>query len=129
MKTDSLIILVIASTLCCAGCVKSSYPQEASGVQKSTATSLPDQGTHCTVQFRRDDLGASRELPVAPTTSSINGAEVSVSGRFVRGDEEWIVLTNANQELWIPRPVILLMIVDLPQKSAQNHDHGDDQPH
>lgn len=129
MKTYSLMIIVLASTLCCAGCVKSSSPQEASGVQKSAAISLPDQGSHCTVQFRRDYLGSSRELPVAPTTSSINGAEVSVSGRFLRSDEEWIVLTNSNQELWIPRSVILLMIVDAPPKSAQNHDHGDGQSH
>lgn len=126
MKKQFLLILMLASGLFYAGCAKSSPTQ----ANRPESNSVPKQGAYCSVQIRRDYLGASRELPVSPTTSSINGAEVSVSGRFLRADAEWIVLSDIDhRELWIPRSVILLMRVEIPQKSNQDHTHGSDQTH
>ena len=75
----------------------------------------PPAGAHCTVQFRRDMLGSHSDLPISPLTDGINGANVSVSGRLLRTDDQWIVLarkhheTGAEYELWIPRDNVLLL--------------------
>ncbi len=72
------------------------------------ARALPPVGAPCKVQFRRDLLGTSRDLPVPPMTDSMNGAETSLSGRFLRMDDEWIVLErNDNEQVWVPREVVL----------------------
>jgi len=74
----------------------------------------PKTGAICTVQFRRDALGAGASLPIPPTTDNINGAQVSIGGRFSRMDDSWIVLTafqNDKEEIWIPHSVILLIKV------------------
>lgn len=49
-------------------------------------------GRECTVQFRRDALGAGTTVPISPETSEINGASVVLRGtlRAVRG--EWLEL-------------------------------------
>ena len=76
----------------------------------------PKAGAICTVQFRRDALGASASLPISPTTYNINGAEVSIGGRFSRMDDSWVVLTafknDKKEEIWIPHSVILFIKVD-----------------
>lgn len=77
--------------------------------------STPRVGADCTVQFRRDVLGAATDLPVPPLTGSINGAEVAVSGRFLRMDDDWIVLEHVEgHQLWVPRAVVLLLRVQSP---------------
>ena len=80
--------------------------------RSSPESMCPKLGASCTVQFRRDALGASANLPVPPTTSSINGANVSVGGKFSKMNEDWVVLKGGNKgEIWIPRSVILLLEV------------------
>lgn len=78
----------------------------------------PPLGKQCTIQFRRDALGAARDLPVPPTTDSVNGAGTSVHGKLIRSDEEWLVLQigkgEASRETWIPKQLVLLI---------QYHDH------
>jgi hypothetical protein len=77
----------------------------------------PPLGRQCTVQFRRDLLGTSRELPVAPTAGSINGAETCVRGVLAVVTDEWIVLNHSTlvagkaieREYWIPRSAVLLI--------------------
>jgi len=73
----------------------------------------PPLGKQCTIQFRRDVLGVARDLPVPPTTNSINGAETSVRGTLLRSDEEWLVLQigsgGATRETWIPKQLVLLI--------------------
>ena len=64
---------------------------------------------NCTVQFKRDLLGASANLPVSPTTESINGVSVSVSGTLLSLDREWIVLKSGNGTVWVPRQNVLLL--------------------
>lgn len=75
-----------------------------------TTHNAPKQGSYCTVQFRRDALGAAADNPIPPTTGSINGAGVCITGKFSRMDEDWVILTEGKDvETWIPRGVILLI--------------------
>jgi hypothetical protein len=73
-------------------------------------------GSKCTVQFRRDALGGAGALPVPPLSNVVNGAEVSVAGKLVKADADWIVLSREREhdEIWIPRHNVLL--VQLPGK-------------
>ncbi|HMO35418.1 MAG TPA: hypothetical protein PKA06_05190 [Gemmatales bacterium] len=67
-------------------------------------------GQQCTVQFRRGDaLGAGGGLPVPPTTSAINSAEVYVSGKLKAIAGSWIKIEVEGKEFLIPREVILLL--------------------
>jgi len=91
---------LILNILVAAGC-ESKTPR--------TAHNAPKQGSYCTVQFRRDALGAAADLPIPPTTGSISGASVCVTGKFSRMDEDWVILTEGKDETWIPRSVILLI--------------------
>ena len=70
---------------------------------------VPPSGEACTVQFRRDALGAAAANGIPPTTDSMNGASVSVHGKLVRTDSEWVILRSAGKTLWIPRSSILLL--------------------
>ena len=108
MKTiKKLAIVVIVLTLFAV----ISCDSKTSG-SKAANRITPKAGAYCTVQFRRDALGASADLPVPPTTGSINGAEVCVSGKFSKMNEDWVVLTEGNGgEIWIPRSMILLIKV------------------
>src|SRR5687767_12737962 len=74
--------------------------------------SQPPIGKECVVQFRRGDaLGGAGNLPVAPLTGSINGAETSVSGKVRQVTEEWVVIEKANKaQLWIPKSSVLLIV-------------------
>jgi hypothetical protein len=69
----------------------------------------PPIGKNCNVQFRRDALGAAASLPVSPLTSSINGATTSVSGKLKAVSKDWIILERGNEEIWIPKGVVLLI--------------------
>jgi hypothetical protein len=83
------------------------------GCGEEPVAGTPTIGKTCTVQFRRDALGAAMNLPVNPTTGSINGAEVMISGTIVDVTPEWIVLDSGRENLrtYVPRSVILLLDV------------------
>ena len=67
-------------------------------------------GKRCTIQFRRDALGAGATLPISPMTGSINGAETSISGILKRSSSDWVVIEGHNaREILIPKSVILLI--------------------
>lgn len=45
-------------------------------------------------------------------TASINGADISVSGKLRNVTEEWIVIESGDQSLmWIPKAAILMVQV------------------
>ncbi len=69
----------------------------------------PPIGKTCTIQFRRDALGAGSELPISPMTSNVNGAETAITGTLQSANDQWIVLTASGKEIWVPRAVILLV--------------------
>lgn len=66
-------------------------------------------GERCTVQLRRDALGAGADLPVPPTTSMINGAEVTVAGELLTYDTDGLMITTPEGQLWIPAASVLLV--------------------
>ena len=72
-------------------------------------------GKDCVVQFNRNSLGAAANLPVPPMTSSINGADVCVSGKLTQVGDKGIIIERTkgvaavNQKLWIPEASILLI--------------------
>ena len=63
------------------------------------------------MQFRRDMLGTSANLPVGPMTDSIDGAAVSVGGKLPGADPDWIALENevAGGSMWVPRRNVLML--------------------
>jgi hypothetical protein len=91
-------LAVLAATLFVVGCNRA-----------NAAPGGTIRGKSCTIQFRRDALGAAAALPVSPLTGSINGAETSISGTFVRFNDEWIVIESRGNEIWVPRAVVLLL--------------------
>lgn len=95
-----LLLLLVAS-----GCNRQS--SAASSTKAEIASPI---GARCTVQFRRDVLGGSMDVPVSPTTDRINGVDVSVTGELVDMTSEWIVLErHPGGVLWIPRQNVLLL--------------------
>ncbi len=66
-------------------------------------------GKACTVQFRRDALGAAANTPVPPMVNRMNGAETCAMGTLKRATAEWVVIEKNGKEIWIPRSVILLI--------------------
>jgi hypothetical protein len=74
----------------------------------------PKPGTACKVQFRRDALGSSGvAVPIGPTTDGVNGATVSLNGKFKAMDKRWIIVEDERGErvFWIPRDMILCFSV------------------
>jgi len=95
--TRLAITALILSLFVAAGCERKGH-------------NVPKRGSYCTVQFRRDALGAAADLPISPTIGFISGANVCVTGKFSRMDEDWVILTEGKDvETWIPRSVILLI--------------------
>ncbi len=80
----ALVAMLLLVVLVCSGCEK---PGSAAASGKIPA------GSSCTIQFKRDMLGISRELPISLMTGSMNGAEVSLSGKLIRMDD-W--MTNGS---------------------------------
>lgn len=111
MRTK-VIAVVIASGLCVllmAGCKVETH--EGRSGSQGAAGIKPEVGSACTVQLRRDALGASTGL-IPPDTESVGGATVSVRGKFSRMDDNWVVLAASDKdEIWIPRGMILLIEV------------------
>ena len=69
-------------------------------------------GKNVIIQFRRDALGAAADLPVSPTTGSINGAKTSIVGLLQTVDATGVTLGNHQRKgspRWIPREVILFV--------------------
>ena len=81
------------------------------GCDNATAadSSASPAGKPCTVQFRRDALGAAASLPISPTTGGINGVDTAISCTFKSTRDDWIIVTRAGKEVWIPKSVILLI--------------------
>ncbi len=66
-------------------------------------------GKPCEVQFKRNALGGAADLPVPPTTGSINGAKVSVNGAIRVVTDKSILIDSGKKAYWIPLDAILLV--------------------
>jgi hypothetical protein len=79
-----------------------------------SSVGTPKAGTACKVQFRRDALGSSGvTLPIGPTSDGVNGAVVSLNGKFKAMDKRWIIVQDerGERDFWIPRDMILCFSV------------------
>jgi hypothetical protein len=83
------------------------------GGRKDTGKLEPKVGSQCVVQFRRDALGGGvNSNPIGPTVDSVNGSQISLPGMIEKIGDDWLVLrTRDNQQLWIPRGMILCLEV------------------
>lgn len=90
------------------------YQEQAARRERETLS--PVRGAVCTVVFRRELIGVERMEPTAATIDGVNNA---VRGRFVLMNDDWIVLTGAEdgdvRQQWIPRGNVLLLEVDSSQ--------------
>ena len=81
----------------------------------ATGAPTPPLGKICTVQFRRDALGAAASLPVPPMSEGINGAATSIPGKLKSAIGDWIVVDPGGAdpgrptEIWVPKTAVLLI--------------------
>jgi hypothetical protein len=102
------LILLLLTFL--AGCGSDDRTDESTRALRSKV------GYYCTVQFRRDALGAAASNAIPATTGVMNGAEVQLTGllKDVKGDY-LVIETPApgdptkKNEYWVPRHSILLL--------------------
>jgi hypothetical protein len=70
----------------------------------------PPVGKSCSIQFRRDALGAGASGPSSALAGNINGADVAISGTLKSTSGEWVVVLDVKgSEIWVPKAVILLI--------------------
>ena len=69
-------------------------------------------GQNILIQFRRDALGAGRELPISPDTDEINGASTSIVGKLIAVSETSVVIQRKDDPHWVPRETILFIRVN-----------------
>jgi hypothetical protein len=109
MKTFVLVmgvILMVVGIMLTTGCEQRAEAAPTGGRLAQMHTRI------CTVQFRRDALGASRDLPVSPMTGGINGATVAVVGKLRSFDDAWLAVdTEKDGVVFIPKEVVLLVQV------------------
>lgn len=108
LRWRTLFLLVIAGVV---GWSAYSYWSEYSelAARKDRELMAPTAGTQCTVIFRKEELGTSTNQ-LAPM--QIDGVSNHVQGKFVKLNDDWIVLAEAGgKQLWIPRGHVLLMRV------------------
>jgi hypothetical protein len=93
-------VAMFSATLLLTGCEHSAAPDHPN----------PPVGKSCSIQFRRDALGAGASGPSSPLAGNINGADVAISGTLKSTSGEWVVLLDSKgRETWVPKAVILLI--------------------
>ena len=101
-----LTVLITIGSLALVGC--------ASGLTGAREAGDPPIGENCRVQFKRSDLGAADNRPISPTAMD---SDVSVSGKLLRIDQDWVVVDTAGtnvvgtapSKVWVPRRNVLLL--------------------
>jgi hypothetical protein len=118
------VIAFFCVLIAAAGCDNGPAAPTNGAAKGSTADPAnPPLGAYCTVQFNRNALGAAMASPVPPMTNVMNGADVSIDGKLLKVDADWVVLesqvgagTSSSPwhmaNIWIPRQNILLMRFD-----------------
>ena len=71
-------------------------------------------GQRCSVQFRRDALGAAAASPIPPETDAMNGAEVVIVGTLKRVQDDAVLIDTDRFEYIIPMHAILSLRFELP---------------
>jgi hypothetical protein len=101
MKTLKVLVIGITVAVLLSSCFSDHY----SYLNKK-------RGKPCTVQFKRNALGAAAALPVSPWDNNINGADVAISGTLKKVDKDAITIIKGKTTYWIPKDSILLVQFD-----------------
>jgi len=109
--------VAVMTVLTVSSCGKAPRPEEADGREsgisdeKAPASHPLAQylGQACTVQFKRNALGGGANLPVPPTTGSINGAQVCLGGTLEAVTGNSILIAQPQKRYWIPIDSVLLV--------------------
>ena len=99
LLTTLACVVAFAATLLLTGCDSAT----------TAGSPSPPVGKSCSIQFRRDALGAGASGPSSPMAGNINGADVAISGTLKSTSGEWVVLDVNGRETWVPKAVILLI--------------------
>ena len=97
---DLWVLVFVFTIWCSAVSLARQYPCHLinTGCNSAVASSTgPQRGVQCTVQFRRDALGAAASLPISPMTGGINGADTALSGKLIGTTDEWIILESRGE--------------------------------
>lgn len=102
--------VLVCAMLWVAGCDRTAPPPPPPGAVGGG----PHPGAACVVYIRGDALGAGSNIPIPFGTDSMNGARVSVSGKLLAANPDWIVIETPTDaggsrggQLWIPRENVL----------------------
>jgi hypothetical protein len=79
------------------------------GCNEAQASTAPHRKGLCTVQFRRDALGAAANLPISPMVNGINGSETCIRGTLTSSNDDSVSIKSGDKDIWIPKSVILLI--------------------
>ena len=99
LLTTLACVVAFAATLLLTGCDSATV----------AGSSSPPVGKNCSIQFRRDALGAGASGPSSPMAGNINGADVAISGTLKSTSSDWVVLETKGGEIWVPKAAILLI--------------------
>jgi hypothetical protein len=101
------------------GCATAGRPSPAGAGLAPVGVALAP-GESCTVFLKRDWLGGTAPVPIGPLVSNFNGADLTVGGKLLLADADWIVLVGGRgEQLWIPRPNVLIVKVE-PQEPPES---------
>jgi hypothetical protein len=71
-------------------------------------------GDRVMVRLRLDALGMAAPSPASFQTDVMNGANISIAGKFVRQNAMWLVVQTEREELRIAKSAILTVATQLP---------------
>ncbi|MAT70491.1 MAG: hypothetical protein CMJ58_13315 [Planctomycetaceae bacterium] len=66
----------------------------------------PVAGDYCTIVFASQAVGLERS---GTRAAEINGTSNSISGTFVKMNDQWIVISTAESQRWIARDKVLFL--------------------
>jgi hypothetical protein len=107
MITNRLVPLLSLFCLGATSCTRMGQPTPSEFLTKHL-------GQECTVQFRRDALGASAAEPISPTTTGLNNSLVIQRGKLLVVEQQGVALEvvaiqppHGKSIFWIPTSSIL----------------------
>jgi hypothetical protein len=98
----AIITVIVLLLIVFAACHKRPTP-------KPIAEALPPIGKTCTVQLRRDAMGAAAPVPIPPLSANHNGVDTCVTGKLKMINADWVVIDRNGADLWVPKSSVLLV--------------------
>ena len=105
-----MLLVIMATTTILASCTSetTTISGPTTTVEVSTHPLASDIGKTCTVQFKRNVLGAA-DFAIAPTIDAINNVAVTIAGTLKAVRDNGILIESGTEKYWIPMDSILLI--------------------